>query len=786
MKNLRSASYFLELLKNKIPDILSLLEGDWISSIVELLLALEKAKAEKQVIDIANEIYEAGRRTKAKKIFNEIYNHALSKSQADESFEILDYEVDEPAGGTGDEMEEQGGIVRKRYERPNRRDNSSFSIKQVNANARKTLSKAQNLDVQKKSVKQKKSKIEKEFSRFANVGLFDSPKNSTEHNRKISLEKKTEYYLKINIGDDEDWDSEREESRTAFPGNELLPKPEPKVSGHWLDVVVTSHEFNIKKGHYKLFLPEVGNSWICDCKQDEEHHCNKKNREDYLHIPITTLSHVGEATLRIGFYFRNNLLQCRLFTAQVGKKPAKGKLGYKSVADYTLTQTLRDISIFQPRTINIFTNENADGSHRVVLVGVDGDKEEEEIVYHNVLGEDAVKGLLQESRNALHDTHRKLTQAATLNGLGEVVIEAKYDPLFSTIHGVAHAKNRNDFIADLKTLAQLGSQMWDALFNGLRASRKVLRKKLDHGKATIQIGHSRNDSDNHLFYPWSMLYDIDLDSNKPEDLVPCQLLNDWEPRTPLRESGTNDCPFKETHKINTVCPFGFWGFKHIIEQPPSVGKGHSLQTLQTEISMSSDRKLEMVMGYHNKLAWQDHLDKLKRNLNNVEILTESSKASLLNTLAQPELEFIYLFCHGRREKLQGKNLWMPYLEIGNDERITTGMLNLWRDKLPDNHWNLTKPLVFINGCHTAELTPDALANFVDTFIDANASGVVGTEVTIADTLASEIAELFFSYLLKKNATVGDAIRSIRFEFLSKGSVMGLAYTHYCSADLHLA
>jgi len=52
MKNLRSASYFLELLKNKIPDILSLLEGDWISSIVELLLALEKAKAEKQVIDM--------------------------------------------------------------------------------------------------------------------------------------------------------------------------------------------------------------------------------------------------------------------------------------------------------------------------------------------------------------------------------------------------------------------------------------------------------------------------------------------------------------------------------------------------------------------------------------------------------------------------------------------------------------------------------------------------------------------------------------------------------------
>ena len=104
-----------------------------------------------------------------------------------------------------------------------------------------------------------------------------------------------------------------------------------------------------------------------------------------------------------------------------------------------------------------------------------------------------------------------------------------------------------------------------------------------------------------------------------------------------------------------------------------------------------------------------------------------------------------------------------------------------------NHWMETSPLVFINGCHTAELSPKALADFVSFFISANASGVIGTEVTVADTLAAEIGELFFSYLLdkEKGGNVGMAIYRMRFDLLAKGSVMGLAYTPYCSAELHL-
>jgi hypothetical protein len=92
--------------------------------------------------------------------------------------------------------------------------------------------------------------------------------------------------------------------------------------------------------------------------------------------------------------------------------------------------------------------------------------------------------------------------------------------------------------------------------------------------------------------------------------------------------------------------------------------------------------------------------------------------------------------------------------------------------------------VFINGCHTAELTPDALVSFVDIFSGLRAAGVIGTEVTLHQQIANEAAKHFLgSFLVGK--PVGEALRIMRAQFLKKGNLMGLAYTPYCSASLKL-
>ena len=93
--------------------------------------------------------------------------------------------------------------------------------------------------------------------------------------------------------------------------------------------------------------------------------------------------------------------------------------------------------------------------------------------------------------------------------------------------------------------------------------------------------------------------------------------------------------------------------------------------------------------------------------------------------------------------------------------------------------------MFINGCHTAEITPRTLVQFVDAFADVYAAGVIGTETTIHQQVANEMAEEFWRRL-RGGATVGRALQDGRMRLLRKGNVMGLAYTAYCSVDLHIA
>jgi hypothetical protein len=150
------------------------------------------------------------------------------------------------------------------------------------------------------------------------------------------------------------------------------------------------------------------------------------------------------------------------------------------------------------------------------------------------------------------------------------------------------------------------------------------------------------------------------------------------------------------------------------------------------------------------------------------------------------VQFVYFFCHGEWEEWpEGSELWEPYLLVGNDERLTTDALRDWQDLRLKDGWQQTRPLVFINGCHTAEVAADVLDNFVNRFVDANAGGVIGTEVTVGTELAGEAAERFYHHLLETEGNVGRAIRAMRCDFLAKGNVMGLAYTPYCSAELHL-
>jgi hypothetical protein len=199
----------------------------------------------------------------------------------------------------------------------------------------------------------------------------------------------------------------------------------------------------------------------------------------------------------------------------------------------------------------------------------------------------------------------------------------------------------------------------------------------------------------------------------------------------------------------------------------------------------ADGKPKLLAGFHRAFAkYEKHVSGLQPKVD--VAIQDKSKGEILQAMLEEGLEFVYFFCHGEwQEWPAGTNLWEPYILVGDGDKITTDDLIEWQDERLGEGWMSTHPLVFINGCHTAEVAPDVLDNFVNRFVDAHAGGVIGTEVTVSPRLASEAAERLFGHLLEETGNVGQAIRGMRCEFLAKGNVMGLAYTPYCSAELHL-
>ena len=117
---------------------------------------------------------------------------------------------------------------------------------------------------------------------------------------------------------------------------------------------------------------------------------------------------------------------------------------------------------------------------------------------------------------------------------------------------------------------------------------------------------------------------------------------------------------------------------------------------------------------------------------------------------------------------------------GKDDAITT---NNVRDK--GFHWE-DPPLVFINGCHTAALEPEHALNFVSAFVEATyASGVIGTEVTVFEPLATWFAQEFFIRFVAKGQPVGQAFRGARLALLKEGNPLGLVYVPFVAPDMTL-
>jgi hypothetical protein len=546
----------------------------------------------------------------------------------------------------------------------------------------------------------------------------------------------TEYDLQLWVGGNDPKSIVRDPA--ALP-EEWLRKFMSK-DGVTIRVVLSSRDFALLDQERSMILPQMGSSEV-------------------LTFRVRTPSETGTARLRAVLYYACNALQSLLVTALVTEEVVISQPSALAAdVEYCLCGTLHDIEMYPPRSLNFLTNESPDGTHTFSVVGTD-------IRENFTFTEGEMTTSLKQTRQTLLETCAELDKNGT-------PVKYRYDP-------TTNAGTEKQFVEDVKKLAWAGWDLYcDFVTNKNQSFAQVLRDALSN-RAYIQVSSVKSAK---YVFPWALVYDKPLLVD-PKNTVCEMFLQDLrdvgdlsDPARVVAALETSycmsiGCPARDDSTV--ICPSGFWGLKHILEQPPSVAHdpGDEPRDVQTHLIVNGEAK--MVMAVSLKLEYSaKHFDEMS-TLKQYRITLKQNKSAMLSALkAFPSPNVIYLYCHGGKEKGKG------FLSVGDDE-------HLWPNDLVGGElsWPSSHPLVFINGCRTAELSPDDLLGFVNTFAWCQASGVIGTEISIPESLAREFAVAIFKSLEKSGSSIGEAISAQRLLLLAKYNLLGLAYTPYCHSAL---
>ncbi len=474
-----------------------------------------------------------------------------------------------------------------------------------------------------------------------------------------------------------------------------------------------------------------------------------------LFFPLRTSPQNGRYQLRCNIYYQQTLLQSRLITFYVQEWPRRMPNALISELDYVLSRTFngRTLSGMGPTKLSIMLNDNGNGTHGFRFFGENQFKNDAE------LSEGELTNLIKMARGALRKA-----------AWGD---EQPYQP--GKTYRYNNRPNIDRLRSDLITFARRGYSFYTALISRLAGDTdkawELADLMLKPGQVQIASKQSAR-----LVIPAAMMYDYPLDdgrSNSQLSLCPT-FQNAWENGDPLAETECfqGNCPTYDQDTV--ICPSGFWGFRHSLGLPVSIDEAPDAPSeipvegdVTLAVSVSTDPDLTLRPGH------EQHLQAM-----GFEWEYADSRDGSLEMLKQTDPELVYFYCHG------GLQNDLPYLSLGKpgSERFTPSSLFNKRIR-----WRKIRPLVFINGCHTTQLTPERALDLVTAFVStSHAAGVVGTEISIFEPIAVTFAEECFRRFLLEKETLGDAIRGARLKMLQEGNPLGLVYIPYALPGLHLA
>ncbi|MCZ2826052.1 MULTISPECIES: hypothetical protein [unclassified Modestobacter] len=249
--------------------------------------------------------------------------------------------------------------------------------------------------------------------------------------------------------------------------------------------------------------------------------------------------------------------------------------------------------------------------------------------------------------------------------------------------------------------------------------------------------------------------------------VPWQLLYLGDVRQPL----SWDLFLGMRHVVECI-PFrsGFPDIGTEIPSDPQLSVGLNLNT-------AIDQELDGDYVACQKAWWSQSSSRRPR----MQVIPRSRREEVLSALADTDCadQIFYLYCHATASGSRDPGgIDASSLEL-TDGRLTLGDLYL---EAPPGVPLAGNPLVFVNACESAGLSPLFYDGFLPYFMSKGARGVVGTESKIPAVFATEWARRFFDHFLD-GKPVGDVVLGLRRSFLVEhGNPLGLIYAVYCDSD----
>lgn len=299
----------------------------------------------------------------------------------------------------------------------------------------------------------------------------------------------------------------------------------------------------------------------------------------------------------------------------------------------------------------------------------------------------------------------------------------------------------------IQQLAEVGSYLYSKLFYGrdddARAIGDLLRELMQVQQFYIDIIAE------HFIFPWTLLY-------------------------------TGEDPMAPDLSY-------FWGFQHFVAYMPQFAQTTAKQ-LEPQIAIETQLQLEFVCNQlidkHQQVVSRQR--QFFQTLSRVQVREHADAQSLFEMLNQrsPESHVIYFYCHAE-SRLPG--------DLGGVSSsrliLTDGPVELYDLEV---HASTRKPplgnapLVFLNACESAELSPYLYDGLLPYLIKRGARGVIGTEVDTPIYFAAEFAQRLFARWMTGTATLGEVVLDLRRTYLQeRNNVLGLLYSLYVGSDLAL-